>query len=56
MNVSPGANPWLQNPEAVDQIFDFASFMWDSGDVLGQVSPRGGYAAYSADAFVSLTY
>lgn len=56
MNMSPGSNPWLHNPGAVDQMFDFASFMWDAGDVLGQVSPGDGYAADSTDAFVSLTY
>ncbi|KAL1870789.1 hypothetical protein VTK73DRAFT_2513 [Phialemonium thermophilum] len=27
------------NPHAVNQIFDYASFMWDAGDVWQQVSP-----------------
>lgn len=54
--MSPGSNPWLHNPGAVDQLFDFASFMWDAGDVLGHVSPVGGYAGCSTDVFVSLAY
>lgn len=38
---SPLANAWLQNPGAVDQLFDYASFMWDpSGDAVGQISPE----------------
>lgn len=37
---SPGMQNWLQNPGAVDQLFDYASFMWDAGDVLGQLSPE----------------
>ncbi|SPO05154.1 uncharacterized protein DNG_07840 [Cephalotrichum gorgonifer] len=40
---SPGSNHWPQNPGAVDQLFDFASFMWDAGGAtLGQASPGGG--------------
>lgn len=39
---NPSAQLWFQNPGAVDQLFDYASFMWDStGDILGQVSPEG---------------
>lgn len=37
-----GVHLGLQNPGAVDQLFDYASFMWDStGDILGQASPEG---------------
>lgn len=32
-------NPW-PNPGAVDQLFDYASFMWDAGgDALGNFNP-----------------
>lgn len=32
-HASAAVNPagWLQNPGAVDQLFDYASFMWDAG-------------------------
>ena len=48
-SVSPGPlavvdqSAWLQSPGGgVDQLFDYASFMWTAGptgDVLGQTSP-----------------
>lgn len=42
-----GANEqaWLQSPGGLDQLFDYASFMWNAGtggDILGQTSPDGG--------------
>lgn len=44
---SPPPHLWLQNPGAVDQLFDYASFMWDStGDVLGQLSPQRAQASF----------
>jgi hypothetical protein len=40
-----GANEqaWLQSPGGLDQLFDYASFMWNAGtgsDVRGQTSPE----------------
>lgn len=29
----------FQTAHAVDEVFDYASFMWDSGDFWQQVSP-----------------
>lgn len=36
--ASPG-NSVFQPAHAVDEVFDYASFMWDSGDFWQQVSP-----------------
>ncbi|KAJ3529361.1 hypothetical protein NM208_g9796 [Fusarium decemcellulare] len=43
-NMSPAtdaspANSVFQPAHAVDEVFDYASFMWDSGDFWQQVSP-----------------
>lgn len=43
---SPGSTPRLQNPEAMDQLFDFASFMWDTGDVLWPGRPTGAHDGF----------
>lgn len=39
---TPGDQQWLQNPGAVDQLFDYASFMWDvsGGDGFTTFSPE----------------
>ncbi|RSL81885.1 hypothetical protein CEP51_005558 [Fusarium floridanum] len=37
-DASPGASVF-QPVHAVDEVFDYASFMWDSGDFWQQVSP-----------------
>lgn len=39
---TPGDQQWLQNPGAVDQLFDYASFMWDvsGGDGFANFSPE----------------
>ena len=37
----PNGELWMQSAGAVDQLFDYASFMWDGGDVWGQLSPEG---------------
>lgn len=39
------------NPGAVDQLFDYASFMWDAGgDMLGHFSPGGAQVDFYAAA------
>ncbi|KAL0931275.1 C6 finger domain protein [Colletotrichum truncatum] len=40
-SVSPAAS-LFQPMQAVDEIFDYASFMWDAGDAWQQVSPDSG--------------
>lgn len=44
-NISPitensPSNSVLQSAHAVDEVFDYASFMWDSGDFWQQVTPE----------------
>ncbi|KAK2053863.1 hypothetical protein LY76DRAFT_254194 [Colletotrichum caudatum] len=41
-SVSPAASVF-QHVQAVDEIFDYASFMWDAGDVWQQVDPESGH-------------
>ncbi|KAK2001128.1 hypothetical protein LX36DRAFT_373350 [Colletotrichum falcatum] len=41
VSVSPAASVF-QPMQAVDEIFDYASFMWDTGDSWQQVSPESG--------------
>ncbi|KAF6829729.1 C6 finger domain protein [Colletotrichum musicola] len=42
-SVSPAASSSMFQPmQAVDEIFDYASFMWDAGDVWQQVNPEPG--------------
>lgn len=37
------------NPGAVEQLFDYASFMWDAGgDVLGHFSPEGAQVNFNS--------
>ncbi|KAK2042887.1 hypothetical protein LZ31DRAFT_596006 [Colletotrichum somersetense] len=40
-SLSPAASVF-QHVQAVDEIFDYASFMWDAGDVWQQVNPESG--------------
>ncbi|KAK6207838.1 C6 finger domain protein [Colletotrichum tabaci] len=40
-SVSPAASVF-QPMQAVDEIFDYASFMWDAGDAWQQVNPEPG--------------
>ncbi|KAK2035165.1 hypothetical protein LX32DRAFT_712899 [Colletotrichum zoysiae] len=40
-SLSPAASVF-QHVQAVDEIFDYASFMWDAGDVWQQVDPEPG--------------
>ncbi|KAK1960003.1 hypothetical protein LY78DRAFT_619176 [Colletotrichum sublineola] len=40
-SVSPAASVF-QPVQAVDEIFDYASFMWDAGDAWQQVNPESG--------------
>jgi hypothetical protein len=48
---SPMAQAWLQNPGAVDQLFDYASFMWDPcGDQISPETTQPGVAqAYGSN-------
>lgn len=41
-DTSPGPSGLQQSLHAVDEVFDYASFMWDSGDFWQQVSPEIG--------------
>ncbi|KAG9253001.1 fungal-specific transcription factor domain-containing protein [Emericellopsis atlantica] len=43
-DVSPGGpgSAGQQAPHAVDEVFDYASFMWEGGDFWQQVSPEMG--------------
>ncbi|TEA21518.1 Transcriptional regulatory protein moc3 [Colletotrichum sidae] len=41
-SVSPAASMFQPAMQAVDEIFDYASFMWDAGDVWQQVNPDHG--------------
>lgn len=40
-SVSPAAS-MFQPMQAVDEIFDYANFLWDAGDAWQQVNPEPG--------------
>ncbi|KAH7152780.1 fungal-specific transcription factor domain-containing protein [Dactylonectria macrodidyma] len=57
--ASPG-NSVFQPAHAVDEVFDYASFMWDSGDFWQQVSPdmnqNAGLEAHMLAAHSQITF
>lgn len=59
-NPSPATEPSpsasvFQPVHAVDEVFDYASFMWDSGDFWQQVTPdMGQNVGLDANMLVSL--
>lgn len=51
-SVSPAAS-MFQPMQAVDEIFDYASFMWDTGDVWQQVPEPGQQMSLDGQVLVS---
>lgn len=46
----------MQSLSAVDEVFDYANFLWDSGEVWQQVSPgSGSNVGLSTHIMVGLT-
>ncbi|KAF5007869.1 hypothetical protein FDECE_5784 [Fusarium decemcellulare] len=39
-SVGSTDSPGIENPGVIDQMFDYASFMWDTSDVIGPLSPE----------------
>ncbi|KAF4460869.1 c6 finger domain [Fusarium albosuccineum] len=39
-SVGSTDSPGIENPGVIDQMFDYASFMWDTSDVMGPFSPE----------------